>query len=97
MKERGAAGVIIAEPAAGLISNEDCSEFSSKYVKEIVDKVQDDHFMVVLHNCGNTGHCTQAMLEAGAMAYHFGNKIDITEALKQCPEDVLVNKLRQQR
>lgn len=90
MKERGAAGVIIAEPAAGLISNEDCSEFSSKYVKEIVDKVQDDHFMVVLHNCGNTGHCTQAMLEAGAMAYHFGNKIDITEALKQCPEDVLV-------
>ena len=46
--------------------------------------------MVVLHNCGNTGHCTQAMLEAGAMAYHFGNKIDITEALKQCPEDVLV-------
>ena len=29
-------------------------------VRRIVDAVQDDSFMVVLHNCGNTGHCTDA-------------------------------------
>ena len=90
MKDTGINGVVLAEPAAGLISNEDCSLYSSKYVKQIIDKVQDDNFMVILHNCGNTGHCTEAMLETGAMAYHFGNKADMVEILGQCPADVLV-------
>lgn len=90
MKQTGINGVIIAEPAAGLLSNEDCSQLSSKYIKQIVEKVQDENFMVILHNCGNTGHCTEAMLEVGAMAYHFGNKIDMLDALRKCPSDVLV-------
>ena len=90
IKETGVNGVIIAEPAAGLISNEDCSLYSSMYVKQIVEKVQDVNFMVVLHNCGNTGHCTEAMLEVGAMGYHFGNNADMVEVLKQCPTNVLV-------
>ena len=90
IKDTGVSGVVIAEPAAGLLSNEDCSTYSSCYIKKIVEAVQDETFMVVLHNCGNTGNCTLAMLEAGAMAYHFGNKIDIVEALKICPADVLV-------
>lgn len=90
IKETGVNGIIIAEPAAGLISNDDCSLYSSKYVKQIVDKVQDDSFMVILHNCGNTGHCTEAMLEVGAMGYHFGNKANMTEILQQCSADVLV-------
>lgn len=90
IKDTGVSGVVIAEPAAGLLSNEDCSTYSSSYIKKIVEAVQDETFMVVLHNCGNTGNCTLAMLEAGAMAYHFGNKIDIVEALKICPADVLV-------
>ena len=45
--------LIIAEPAAGLLSPEQCAEFSSPYVKKVVDAVQDDNFMVILHNCGN--------------------------------------------
>ena len=61
MKETGVNGVIIAEPAAGLVSNEDCSSFSSTYISRIVEELQDDNFMIVLHNCGNTGHCTAAM------------------------------------
>lgn len=44
MKETGVSGVIIAEPAAGLVSNEDCSAFSSVYVSKIVEELQDDHF-----------------------------------------------------
>jgi len=88
-KKQGANGVIIAEPAAGLLSNDGCSEFSSHYIKQIVETVQDDNFMVALHNCGNTGHCTAAMLETGAWAYHFGNKIDMVQALKDCPPNVL--------
>ena len=90
LKRQGVDGVVIAEPAAGLLSGEGCAEFSSRYVQQIVEAVQDDYFMVVLHNCGNTGHCTEAMLATGAMALHFGNKADMVSALNQCPTDVLV-------
>lgn len=89
MKEMGVGGVIIAEPAAGLVSNEDCSTFSSVYISKIVEELQDDHFMIVLHNCGNTGHCTAAMVETKAAAVHFGNKIDMINALAECPGDIL--------
>jgi len=89
LKETGTAGVVVAEPAAGLLSDEDCMEYSTKYVKQIVDAVQDDSFMVVLHNCGNSGQCTHAMVESGAKALHFGNQIDLVEALKECPADII--------
>lgn len=90
LKEQGTQGVVIAEPAAGLLSNDACRDFSSVYVKRIVEAVQDEQFLVVLHNCGNTGHCTEAMVYTGAAGYHFGNKIDMKEALDACPPDVLV-------
>lgn len=89
MKATGVNGVIIAEPAAGLVSNEDCSAFSSAYIKQIVEELQDEHFMIVLHNCGNTGHCTAAMIETKAAALHFGNKIDMVKVMEECPEDIL--------
>ncbi|WP_455584269.1 uroporphyrinogen decarboxylase family protein [Bacteroides sp.] len=90
LKEIGTAGVIIAEPAAGLLSNEDCQTYSTEFVKQIVDAVQDDNFTVILHNCGNTGQCTRAMVDSGARALHFGNKIDMLDAIKECPSNVLV-------
>jgi uroporphyrinogen decarboxylase len=89
LKQTGCAGIIIAEPAAGLLSNDDCLQFSSVYVKRIIETVQDSGFMVVLHNCGNSGHCTGAMIHTGAKAYHFGNAISMEEALEQCPDSVL--------
>lgn len=90
LKGNGSSGVIIAEPAAGLVSNDDCKQFSSKYIRQIVDAVQDDTFMVVLHNCGNRGHCTEAMLSSGANAFHFGNAIDMVQTLEYCPKDKLI-------
>lgn len=90
MKETGVNGVIMAEPAAGLVSNDDCLEFSTKYIKQIIEKVQDEKFMIVLHNCGNTGHCTQAMVESGAAALHFGNSCNMEQALAECPDDIIV-------
>ncbi|MDD2298112.1 MAG: uroporphyrinogen decarboxylase family protein [Fermentimonas sp.] len=90
LKATGTAGVIMAEPAAGLLSNEDCMNYSSYFVKQVVDAVQDDDFTLILHNCGNSGQCTNAMIESGANALHFGNAIDITEALQECPTSLLV-------
>lgn len=90
LKAIGCSGVVVAEPAAGLLSNEDCQVFSSLYVKRLVDQLQDETFTIILHNCGNRGHCTEAMLNTGAAAYHFGNAIDMVETLKVCPADKLI-------
>ena len=89
LKATGANGVMMAEPAAGLMSNDDCKQFSSQYVRRIVNRVQDDDFIVVLHNCGNTGHCTEAMVATGAAAYHFGNKCRMEEVIRDVPPTAL--------
>ena len=90
IKEAGASGVVMAEPAAGLLSDTDCMQYSSAYVKEIVDAVQDDGFAVILHNCGNQGQCTDSMIATGAAALHFGNAIDMAGVLDQVPADIAV-------
>lgn len=89
LKECGVNAVMMAEPAAGLMSDEDCKRFSSDYVKSIVEEVQDDYFSVILHNCGNTGHCTKAMVSTGSAGYHFGNKCDMTEVSRDVPPTAL--------
>jgi uroporphyrinogen decarboxylase len=88
-KDTGANGVVIAEPAAGLISPAFCQRFSSEYIKPIVDEVQDEEFLVVLHNCGNTEVLVSAMLFTGAKALHFGNVVEMANIMSQIPEDVV--------
>lgn len=90
LKATGAAGVVMAEPAAGLLSNEDHEMYATPYIRRIVEEVQDDTFTVVLHNCGNMGQCTAAMVATGARALHFGNRIDMAQVLKEVPGEVLV-------
>lgn len=89
-KAAGAHGVVIAEPAAGLLSPGFCGEFSSPYVREIVEAVQDESFIVIYHNCGGTvGRMVPQILETGAAAYHFGNAVPMEDMLRQMPSDVL--------
>ena len=90
LKATGVQGVLMAEPAAGLMSNDDCWTFSSQYVKRIIDQLQDESFMIVLHNCGNTGHCTDAMICTGAHALHLGNKCSLAKVAEETPQDILV-------
>lgn len=89
-KAIGAHGVVIAEPAAGLLSPDFCGEFSSPYVKRIVDAVQDEEFIIIYHNCGDAvNRMVPQILETGAAAYHFGNAVSMEEMLQQMPGDVL--------
>ena len=89
-KSNGANGIIMAEPAAGLLSVDLCDQFSSEYIRQIVQALQDDHFLVVLHNCGNTGEVTQSMVNSGAAVLHFGNKIEMRKVLETVPDHILV-------
>ena len=89
-KAIGAHGVVIAEPAAGLLSPDFCGEFSSPYIKKIVDAVQDEEFIVIYHNCGDAvSRMVPQILETGAAAYHFGNAVSMEDMLRQMPGDVL--------
>lgn len=89
-KDAGADGVIMAEPTAGLMSPRAASEFSSPYIKRVIDAVDDQNFQVVLHNCGaRIGHLA-AKRESGASALHFGKPMDLPAALKEVPPDLLL-------
>lgn len=90
-KDRGANGVVMAEPLAGLLSPDLLAEFSTTYCKQIVDAVQDDEFAVVYHNCGNgVVKAAEHIAEVGAMGYHFGNAIEMADILPLMPADALV-------
>lgn len=90
-KAVGAHGVVMAEPAAGLLSPDLAAEFSVPYVKRLIDEVQDNEFIVIYHNCGPAvNKMIPELLETGAAGYHFGNAISIAEILPQMPADVLV-------
>lgn len=89
-KDAGADGVIVAEPAAGLLSPDLCDNFSSRYVKRVFEAVNDDSFILVYHNCGNTVPLVNSILSVDADIYHFGNAIDIEDILVKFPIDKVV-------
>lgn len=90
-KAVGANGVVMAEPLTGLLSPSLEEEFSTPYVKQIVDAVQTDEFAVIYHNCGNNVvHMAESISTIGAMGYHFGNAINMADILPLLPEDALV-------
>ena len=90
-KKAGANGVVMAEPAAGLLSPGLADEFSSRYVKEIIDRVKDSGFLFLYHNCGpNTPLMLPSLAGIGADAYHFGDAVDMVRIIEGMPDDVLV-------
>jgi len=90
LRDAGADGLLMAEPAAGLLSPALIAEFSTPYVRKIIQAVETDDFAVIYHNCGNTIPLIGSILETGASAFHFGNAIDIAEMLPLVPPEYIV-------
>ena len=91
-KATGAHGIMMAEPVSGLLSPALEEEFSSPYIKKIVDAVQDDEFSVIYHNCGdNVPRMLDSILSTGSAAYHFGNSVDMeSDIIAKVPATTLV-------
>ena len=89
-KAAGANGIMMAEPAAGLLSPSLIDEFSTPYVQRIREAVEDENFLVMYHNCGNIEPLMKNIVEIDAWAYSFGNAIDIETTLKALPEDKMI-------
>ena len=91
MKLMGANGVIMAEPLAGLMSAGPMQEFSTNYVRRIVDELQDNEFVFCYHNCSNAiEKKVDAVMATGARMFHFGDKADMWKLLNTLPRDVIV-------
>lgn len=89
-KDAGADGVVIAEPAAGLLPPDMGLTFSTKYIQPLVDSLQDEHFLLIYHNCGDAAALmVPEILATGCAAYHFGNAVDMADILEKMPPDVL--------
>ena len=93
-REAGAGGLIMAEPAAGLLSPRAMAALSSAYIRSIAEAVMDGEFAVILHNCAAKLLHLPAILETGLQSFHFGAPMDLPAALaKVTPEVVLCGNL----
>ena len=90
MKEAGADGIMMAEPLAGLLNPDMAEEFSHRYVKQIVNALQDETFSIIYHNCGNSvASMLEGIFAIGADGYHFGNAVNMETVLKAAPSNAL--------
>ena len=90
-KAVGADGVFMAEPLTGLLSPALEEEFSTPYVKRIVEATQTDEFGIFYHNCGNNVvQMADSLATLGVMGYHFGNVINVADILPKLPGDTIV-------
>ncbi|HWH72160.1 MAG TPA: uroporphyrinogen decarboxylase family protein, partial [Candidatus Sulfotelmatobacter sp.] len=93
-KAAGADGLIMAEPAAGLLSPRGVAGFSSPYIRQIAAALEDSRFALILHNCAAKLLHLPAILETGLTTFHFGAPMDLAAALgKVSPEVVLCGNL----
>ncbi len=84
-------GVIIAEPAAGLLSPALAKEFSTPFVKQIIDEVNDGDFVICYHNCGGAVvNQASDIASLNADIYHFGNAIALKDIIPLMPKTSIV-------
>lgn len=90
LKEAGASGIVLAEPAAGLLSPDLITEFSNPYVERIRAAVEDENCLFIYHNCGAVLPLHRELADMNIRAYSFGNAVDLEEMLKRFPSDRLI-------
>ena len=86
----GADGVIMAEPAAGLLSPRSMTEFSSNYIRQIAAVVDPARFALILHNCAAKVVHLPSLLGTGLTTFHFGAPMDLPAALGKVPPKVVL-------
>jgi uroporphyrinogen decarboxylase len=82
--------LLMAEPAAGLLSPRALAAFSSRYIQQIAAPIEESPFEIVLHNCAAKLIHLSAILETGLKAFHFGTPMDMAAALDRVPPDVVL-------
>lgn len=84
----GVDGVMVLEPAAGMLGKDDANEFSNAYIKDIVSLIKQKGKTPSLHNCGHITHLIESLCATGIEALHVGSVTDPAEVYPRVPEDV---------
>ncbi len=75
--------------SADLLSPDACDEFSSVYIKKLVELYQDDYFFLILHDCGRVTKSVKSMCGTGCKGLHFGNGVNMKDIMPQVDSDIL--------
>jgi len=87
LERAGADAIAILEPTASFLSPQQFREFSGRYIAEIIRTL---HSVPILHICGRTNALIEAMVETGAHGLSLGAPVDLSQAVKRVPEDVVL-------
>jgi uroporphyrinogen decarboxylase len=91
LRDAGADGIVMAEPASGLLSPALIAEFSTPYAKRIIETVENSNCVFIYHNCGgSTLTLTKEILDTNAKMLSFGNAIDLHAMLGLISQDRIV-------
>lgn len=88
--DAGADGVMILEPASGMLREDDANEFSNAYIKELAGVIKQRGKTPSLHNCGNIDHLIESLCATGIEALHIGSVCDPFEIYPRIPDDVVL-------
>jgi len=89
----GAEAICILEPTAVMLGPKQFKEFSTRYVKHIVDSCKFAGVSTIYHICGNTNHLINEMVDSGVDGISLDSKevgIDMVEIAKMLTKDVLI-------
>ncbi len=86
----GVDGLIIAEPAAGLLSPRGLARFSAPYIQRMVRNTQTRRFAIILHSCSARLVHLPEMLASGVEIFHFSSPMDMKAALERVHGKVIL-------
>lgn len=88
--DTGVDGLMVLEPAAGMLGMNDANEFSNQYISEIVKVVNAYGKTPALHNCGKIMHLIESLCVTGIEVLHVGSITDPLAVYPRVPESVVV-------
>ncbi len=86
----GIDGLVILEPASGMLDQNDANEFSNEYIKRIVSLIKSRGKIPVLHNCGRIAHLVESLCATGVDVLHVGSVTEPSEIYPRIPDNVVL-------
>lgn len=87
----GADAICILEPTGAILGPDQFRQFSTSYVKQIIESYKYSNVDSIYHVCGNTMHLLKPMIESGVGALSLDSPeigIDMVKAAQIIPEDI---------
>lgn len=86
----GIDGLVMLEPASGMLDVNDANEFSNNYIKRIVNLIKDKGKTPVLHNCGRVLHLVESLCATGIQVLHVGSVTEPYDIYPRVPENIVL-------